>query len=55
MVFALEAVAFHFGNETLSGIGADGVYVVCVVFVVATDFHTAAFRPHVVKETVHTA
>ena len=45
MVFAIEAVAFQFGNETLSGISADGVYIVCTEFVVLAYLHVAVFRP----------
>ena len=45
VVFAIEAVAFQFGYETLSGIGADGVYIVCTEFVVLAYLHVAVFRP----------
>ena len=45
VVFAIEAVAFQFGNETLSGISADRVYIVCTEFVVLAYLHVAVFRP----------
>ena len=48
VVFAIEAVAFQFGNETLSGISADGVYIVCTEFVVLAYLHVAVFRPLVI-------
>lgn len=48
MIVPVEAVAFQFGDETLSGIGTHRCYIVCVKPVILAHFHVAVFRPLVV-------
>ena len=48
MVVPLEAVAFQFGDETLSGIGAYGGNIVCLEVVLLAYLHVAVFRPLVI-------
>ena len=45
VIITLEAVAFHFGYETLSGVGAYRIYVVCPKFSILAYLHVAVFIP----------